>query len=583
MTRARCEARLNAHRPCAPLTVCESRVHAVVLVAILAWLAVIGASRWQPNTFLFRDGSFYAQTNRAIATGLTLRQEAYQPASWYDGSLPWYRNVDDAWSNLSVGRDGAWYPKHSYVMPILATPFYLVSGPGGLLAFNLIALALALFAGYLLAARHVGPIPAAVATLALLATPLVPYLAYSYSHDVLCATLTTGGLALLAGGRPATAGAVLGLALVAKVTNVLVIAPMLLAIAPFDRRTWLRGLAGAAVPLALYAAANTWMYGAPWRTSYHAILTVRDGVQQVVSYSNAFDLPLAQGLRRFVQPSGEGELWQMAALPVVGYAGVLLLAFRRPRIAAGLAVALALFIVGFGKYRYGGARFFMPWLALAPIPMAALADGAGRVALGLRDAWRLVRRSRWGTWAVIVLVAGHAAGFGTAWVLRAGRPDGPPSMARDVESLRVRVGDAPCDYLNMAHWKWECSGVDRGSDWYAGRAMRGECGALGVPGIRVPPGSGGKPRVVAWRPDVDLAAVRLVRVPDAGRDAKGGLQAEVRAGERVLASDEWAAGATDRRDDRVDGPFQAGAPIEVIVAPRPGPNPALCIEVIGIE
>jgi hypothetical protein len=574
---------VTRQRPAIPLAVSAARVHALVFVVIAVWLAIIGATRFQPNTFLFRDGSFYAQTNRAIATGLTLRQEAYQPASWYDGSLSWYRNVDDAWSNLSVGRNGEWYPKHSYVMPILSTPFYLVSGPAGLLVFNLIALGLALFSGYLLAARWVAPIPAAVATLAVLATPLVPYLAYSYSHDVLCATLAGGGLALVAGGRPATAGAVLGLALVAKVTNVLVIAPMLLVIAPWDRRTWVRGLAGASIPLALYAAANWWMYGAPWRTSYHAILTVQDGVQHVISYSNAFDLPLAQGFRRFFQPSGEGELWQMAAVPLVGFSGIVLLAFRTPRMAAGLAVALAAFLVGFGKYRYGGARFFMPWLVLAPIPMAALADGASRLTLAIRGAWRLLRGSRWGTAAIVLLVVAHAAGFGTAWVLRAGTPDGSPSMSRDIEALRVRVGDVPCDYLNMAHWKWECSRVDRNSDWYAGRAGRRECRGLGMPGLRVPPGSGGAPRVIEWVPDTDLSALRVVRVPDGGTKVKGTLKVELRTGDRVLVQDEWGSGAGDRRDERVEGPFETGKPIVLTVDPRPGPNPALCIEVVGIE
>lgn len=566
-----------------PISVAESRVHALVLVAILAWMAAIGIARWQPNTFLFRDGSFYAQTNRAIATSGTLRQEPFQPSSWYDGSLPWYRNVDEAWSNLSVGTDGQWYPKHSYVMPILSTPFYLVFGPGGLLVFNLIVLALGLYAGYWLAARVVGAVPAAVATLALLATPLVPYLAYSYSHDVLCATLSVGGLALVVRGRPLAAGLLLGLALVAKVTNILVILPMLLALAPWDRRTWLRGVAGASVPLALYAAANTWMYGAPWRTSYHAILTVRDGVQQVVSYSSAFDLPLAQGLRRFFQRSGEGELWQMAAVPLIGFVGILPLAFRRPRVAAGLTLALLAFLVGFGKHRYGGARFFMPWLVLAPIPMAALADGAARLVRGLAGAWGLVRRSRWGTVAIVVLIVGHLGGFGAAWVLHAGQSKPPASMTQDVEAIRVRVGDVPCDYLNLAHWKWECSGIDRGSDWYAGRALGTECGALGLPGLRVPPGSSGKARSVEWRPDRAFQALRIVRMPDTSRDGKGSLKAEVRAGDRLVASDEWPAGAADRRDERIEGPFPARTPVTLTVDSRPGPNPALCIEIVGIE
>jgi len=356
---------------------------------------------------------------------------------------------------------------------------------------------------------------------------------------------------------------------------------MLLAIAPWDRRTWTRGLVGASIPIALYAAANTWMYGAPWRTSYHAILTVKDGVQQVVSYSGAFDLPLAQGLRRFTLPSPEGEVWQMAAIPVVGYAGVLLLALRRPRLAAGLAVAFAAFVIGFGKYRYGGARFFMPWLALAPIPMAALVDGAGRFLLGVRGGWRLLRRSRWGVAAVVLVIAGHVAGFGTAWILRAGKPAGTPSMARDVESLQVRVGDVPCDYLNMAHWKWECSGIDRSGDWYAGRALARQCRGLGVPALRVPPGVNGKPRRVEWRPDVPLAAVRVVRMPEG--DPRGRLKAELRAGDRLLVSDEWGRDDLDRRSEEFQGPFPAGTAFVLTVDPRSAPNPALCIDVIGIE
>ena len=156
-------------------------------------------------------------------------------------------------------------------------------------------------------------------------------------------------------------------------------------------------------------------------------------------------------------------------------------------------------------------------------------------------------------------------------------------MARDIESLRVRVGDVPCDYLNMAHWKWECSRVDRNSDWYAGLAARRECRALGLKGLRVPPGSGGSPRVVEWVPDTDLSALRVVRVLDGDAKARGALKAELRTGDRVLVLDEWQGGERERRDERIEGPFLAGQPIVLTVDPRPGPNPALCIEVVGID
>ena len=172
------------------------RLDLIVFLGLALYIGAVCYKAYTPHTFIFRDGSFYAQVNRSIAEGFTLRQEAVQPSSWYDGSLPWYRNIDDAWSNVSVGVNGEWYPKHSYLMPVFSTPLFILFGPPGLLLFNALALVLALFSGYLLAARYAGPTASAVAALMIGTSPLISFLAYSYSHDV------TAGRGVRLAGRP---------------------------------------------------------------------------------------------------------------------------------------------------------------------------------------------------------------------------------------------------------------------------------------------------------------------------------------------------------------------------------------------
>lgn len=473
------------------------RLDALVLCGLAILVATTCLRSYQPYTFLFRDGSFYAQTNRSLARDLTLRQEDVQPRSWYDGSLPWYRNLDVAWSNVSVGSGGEWYPKHSVLMPILATPFFIVFGVDGLLIFNAMAMVLALFLGYRLAARFSQPEAAAMAVFLVSACPLVPYLTYAYSHDVFYAALAAGGCEALASRRPGLGGFLLGLAVVAKVTNVLVAAPITLALAGRDRHSLGRAIAFGTIPLAVFAVANWLMYGSPLVTSYHRILTVRDGTPSVETY-DVFGTPLDQGLRRFFTRSGEGELAQMAALPVAAYGGLPFL-FRRARaVAIALAVSLAAFLVAFAKYRYGGARFFMPWLVLSVAPGAALLVALARGYTTLRDL-----PSRWSrrTRRAVTSVAGMAllTGLGLAWW--SGRTGPTLSAAADVERLDVRLDSIPCDYFNMTHQKWECSHLDPGGKYLVGLALGDECPGMGRPALVVPAHPGGRVRTVRWVPE----------------------------------------------------------------------------------
>ncbi|MBP7125437.1 hypothetical protein KBD49_03615 [Myxococcota bacterium] len=550
-------------------------------IAIALYLALLVGPRLDPWTFLFRDGSFYAQTARALEQEGTLRQETVQPRSWYDGSLPWYRNVDDAWSNVSVGADGEWYPKHSYLAPLIALPFQWALGPWGLLVFNLAALFVGLFLGYRLAAITTGEFPALAALGLVLASPLVPWIAYAFSHDVLCGSLVAIAAWSMATGRMVPSGLATGLALVAKPTNAVLLVPLLLAWFPGGRiGGLLRFAAGSLLPLAAYGIANWRMYGAPWTTSYHRILTVRNGVPEIVSYGQAFDFPLARGIRRFFQPSPEGEVWPMAFPAVLAWLGVPFLARRHWRLALGLAAAFAGFVLTFGKYRYGGARFFLPMLVLAPVPGAAMVDAAARF---LDGAAGVIRRRAGalprGWIPVLGLVSLALLAGAIRWVRTRGIPPEGTTLASSVERLEVRLGDVPCDYFNLAHRRWECSGLDRSADRFTGSPAGTECEDWwDGQAVYLPPGPKGHDRRIDWRPSTAGSGFRMrwgrtergppleVRVLVQGREAWRRVLEEGSArGEGDVAMS-WESGTTFTIEV---GP--AGAPGAVCLDLLPAP------------
>src|SRR6266705_5934917 len=64
---------------------------------------------------------------------------------------------------IALGRDGAWYPKHPILMPIVAVPFILLFGLPGTLILNLLVLGALALALMRLAGQVAAPWPSAVA------------------------------------------------------------------------------------------------------------------------------------------------------------------------------------------------------------------------------------------------------------------------------------------------------------------------------------------------------------------------------------------------------------------------------------
>ena len=332
-----------------------------------------------------------------------------------------------------------------------------------------------LWSAYLLAVRFASPVAAALAVLFIASCPTLVDHTYLLSADVFNATLIALGALALFSARPATAGALLGLAMWARPLTAVIVAPLaaaaLLKRAP-DRRALLRFAIAAAVPLGAAAIANTIMYGAPWVTSYDRTLVVEGRVPGVASHRALFSNTLAAGFRLMFQDRDHG-LGANALPALVAVVGLLPLALRNRKLAAALAIALAGFVVGYIRYRYFNARFFFAWQVLLIVPLAVLIGDAGalgagggtaaraaapRVAASVR---RLPRALVWGALAAL-LVAGLVVRFAT------GRGYG---LSQHVAEAKVLRNDFPCDYFNMTHLAWECSRLDRGANEYTGLAI----------------------------------------------------------------------------------------------------------------
>lgn len=562
------------------------RIDGFVLVALTLLIAAHCFTKYEPYTFLYRDGAFYAQTNRAIAEDHTLRQEGVQPMSWYEGNLPWYRNVTASWSNLSVGVEGERYPKHSFLMPVLSTPLFLALGLPGLLVFNAICVVLGLFAAYRLAARHLGEPAAAVAVLALGSGPLVLYLAYAYSFDAFYGALVLGGAALLAGGRPAVGGLLLGLSLWAKPTNVVLAAPLALALTTWDRRTLVRLAVGGAIPLVAFAVANTLMYGYPWLTSYSRMLVVEDGQPRIESLSEVFDAPLAEGLERLWDGADGYNFKKYALLPLASVLGMLplgWLAVRRARqepggpptgrLTAALLVAFAGFVFVFGRYELSTVRFFYPWLLAAVIPLAAILRVAAGLSARALAWWRGLQspRARWAA-----AVASLALLIGATAAARVAHRE-PPSLHADLERLTVTLADTPCDYLNLSRMAWECSKREAKGGYLVGRALGDRCEFAEEPMLWAPPSPNGRERVIRWVPDEPSDAMDVVWGFDETA-AKGVVSFTVQVGKRRP----YKATARDKGElshHRLAGPFRAGEPVTVTIPGTRAKKRFLCLNV----
>ncbi len=372
-------------------------------LAALALTVSDVASRYVPQTWIQRDGRFYVNVNTTLVERFSVDQGEFC-ASWYNGRYGWNRNLDAAWSNVALGRDGAHLPKHPILLPLLSTPFFWAFGLLGTLIWNVLLYGLIAAAAFSLARRYASVPAAAFAALALPLATGIRDQAYDYHVDVLMLALFTGALALLHARRGVWAGLLLGLTVVLRPTALLWMPSLaLLVIARKDWRTLGRALIAGTIPLVIFAISNHWLYGRPWWSGYNRVLVVVNGEPQVADVSDAFSVPLREGLQNLW--SGPYGVQHRLTLMFVAVPGLLFSVRRRPVYVVAALLGVAGSIVLFAKYRWYGDRFLWPSCALLLPAMAVAIDALGR-------AWR--KRPWWrpplaAALASMVIAGAHAS------------------------------------------------------------------------------------------------------------------------------------------------------------------------------
>jgi len=325
-----------------------------------------GPGRLDHPTFLIGDCAYYRATLVSLLEDRDLDLQNNLAAQRYPMA-----------SNVSLGRNGAFYPKHPILLAVLALPFYVVAGDVGLLAFNLAQLCALVLVMWLGARRYAADgIAFALMLWFAFGTMLRP-VAYNFAPDVLSTLLVAGGMVGLLYGRSVVAGVLLGLSVWAKWTNA-VFFPVAAAALVLQRdwRPLIRLGAGAAIPVAGLLGLNWHMFGSPFVTPYDRVLVV-EKLRWVVepSHRTFFTIPFWRGLWTQLTDRRLGLL--VAAPPVVLALPGLFLIYRRARAEALLiGGACAAQLVMFAKYDQWnvssyGPRFLLSVVALSALPAAA--------------------------------------------------------------------------------------------------------------------------------------------------------------------------------------------------------------------
>ncbi len=325
------------------------------------------------NTWMFRDGRFYANVTTTLVEDQTLDQHRFA-ASWYSGAYGWNRDLDPGWSNVAMGRNGEHWPKHPYVLPFLASPLYFAFGLRATLLFNLLMFGFITAGLFRFARAYASGANAAIAACLFTFGSVVIQSAYDYSTDVLMLACVAHALAFVHDRKGAWAGLLIGLAVVIKPTALMLLPSLVLL--SFERplpkgpthekaltkRSLLASLGTGTVVLSLFALANTWMYGRPWWSGYNRTLVTAQGAPTLASHTDAFSVPFEEGFRRVMM--GDYGLLAAFAILFASIPGLIALFRTRPKAALAALLGVTFSLLVFSRYVYEGHRFHWPALAL---------------------------------------------------------------------------------------------------------------------------------------------------------------------------------------------------------------------------
>lgn len=348
-----------------------------VLVA-LAFYVPSMVDRYPHESYMIGDSPYYANTAISILEDGDFDQRNQTRQSIFLDPQPW-TTIGMHDSNIALGRDGAWYPKHPVLMPLVSAPFYALMGGFGLLVYNLVSLLALVVVMRRVARLFASEGAASAACVAVGLTPLFVHFSYSYCADILSSLLLVAGVGLLFARRGFAAGLVLGLSIWAKLPNALGMA--LAGAVVLAWRDWKllgRLAAGATLSLGVFAGLNWYRFGAPWLTGYQRVWTIHRGQSTVGDHVGAFNRPFWEGVQLQLFHSRHG-LFPTAPAALVALLGLGRLGRRSLAVVVLVSVFTLATFLFYCTYDFVTGsdysnRFLMPAVALTAIPLACLLD-----------------------------------------------------------------------------------------------------------------------------------------------------------------------------------------------------------------
>jgi hypothetical protein len=346
----------------------------LVALLLLATGLVLGARRFAVDPLPWgADAPAYCRIAEAIVERGTLALPTPDRLDRRDPQL----STDTVWGTpYALTRSGRVFPKHPVAFALLLAPGWALGGAFG--AFVASLLLSCLLAGLVTAraASRLGALPSALAALVLFFwVPAARTVALGINVDVALALAMVGAYALAADGRAALSGLVAGAALFLRPTSPLLFLGLPLVLGK-ERARWTRFALGLAPPLVLFAAANTALWGAPWRSAYERALVTTPRGLALTKVSSFFGGDALEGLRLLFLDA-RGGLLLAAPVMLLGLLGYALPEARRPEW-TGASLGGAAALLSLAPYTFlsvvpaYNARFAFPLLVSAVPPLAAL-------------------------------------------------------------------------------------------------------------------------------------------------------------------------------------------------------------------
>jgi hypothetical protein len=355
--------------------------------------------------------SLFSMRGREISSGAFLIGDCPYYASatvslWHDHDFDLKNQLRGGLAvharQVALGRGGEWYPKHPILMSVFSIPFYAAFGTAGFLIFNLLMMALLAIVLWMICRLYVSPGTATGGVALVVGGSFLRAYFYNFSPDIFAAVLVLGGVLLILKRKNLAGGLVLGVSVLAKVTNLFVSLLVLgLLCLRRPRPSFLAAGAGLLPGVALWMLVNLAMFGSPTATGYDRTIVLQEGVVTTVSHRGFFDLPLLVGIRGQLLDPRAGIL-TTSPLLLLALPGLVPL-FRRHRWDGLLFLGISEFLfLLFSTYRWWstshyGNRFLVVPVALTAVPIALALDAMRKSILsawGAREAALLASRSR---------------------------------------------------------------------------------------------------------------------------------------------------------------------------------------------